>query len=143
MVSHELHQPLGTLQTATALLRQTYADTDTERRQRLVAAVERSVTRLVDLLATITNMTARGVVAPDDTKPGVQRVSLTMVAQEAARQLRDSAESRGVQVMVASDLPDVTVDVGRLELMLTNLLSNAIKYSDPAKSHRFVDVSLV
>ena len=142
MVSHELRQPLGTLQTATALLRQTYADADTERRQRLVAAIERSVTRLADLLATITNVTARGVVAPEDAKPGVQRVSLTMVAQEAARQLRDSAESRGVQVMVAPDLPQVTVDVGRLELMLTNLLSNAIKYSDPAKPHRFVDVSL-
>jgi signal transduction histidine kinase len=37
-------------------------------------------------------------------------------------------------------LPEVTVDVGRLELILTNLLSNAIKYSDPAKSDRFVEV---
>ena len=48
-----------------------------------------------------------------------------------------------MQLLVAPDLPDVTIDVGRLELMLSNLLSNSIKYSDPAKSERFVEVALV
>jgi len=141
MVSHELRQPLGALQTASALLRRAEGDLDPERRQRLVAAIERNVTRMVELVTTITQMTA-GHIA-DDTKPGVQRVSLTTVAQESARQLRDMTNSRDVQILVGPDLPDVTVEVGRLELLLTNLLSNAIKYSDPAKSNRFVEVSLV
>jgi signal transduction histidine kinase len=117
MVSHELRQPLAALQTASALLRQTDGDTDPERRQRLVAAIERNVTRLVELVATITRVTAGQ--GPHDTKPGVQRVSLTTVAQEAARQLREMADSRDVQTRIATDLPDVTVEVGRLELMLT------------------------
>jgi signal transduction histidine kinase len=141
MVSHELRQPLGALQTASSLLRQISSDTDAERRQRLVAAVERSALRMVELVSTITKMS--GLTAPDDTKPGVQRISLITVAQEAARQLRDSAGERDVQIDVAPDLPDVTVDVGQLELVVTNLLSNAIKYSDPAKSQRRVEVSLV
>ena len=141
MVSHELRQPLGALQTATSLLRHISGDTDAERRQRLLAAVERSASRLVDLVSTITKMS--GLNAADDAKPGVQRISLITVAQEAARQLRDAADERNVQIDVAPDLPDVTVDVGQLELMVTNLLSNAIKYSDPAKSERRVDVSLV
>jgi len=141
MVSHELRQPLGALQMASSLLRQISGDTDAERRQRLVAAVERSASRLVDLVSTITKMS--GLIAPDDTKPGVQRISLMTVAQEAARQLRDAAGERDVQIDVAPDLPDVTVDVGQLELVVTNLLSNAIKYSDPAKSQRRVEVSLV
>ncbi len=141
MVSHELRQPLGALQTAGALLRQTEGDTDAERRRRVVAAVERNITRLVDLVATITKVT--GLNIPDDTKPGVQRVSVSTVAQEAARQLRETSRDRNVDVVIAPDLPHVTVDVGRLELMLSNLLSNAIKYSDPEKPHRFVEVSLV
>jgi signal transduction histidine kinase len=37
-------------------------------------------------------------------------------------------------------MPEVTVDVGRLELVLINLISNAIKYSDPAKPERLVHV---
>ena len=138
MVSHELRQPLAALQTGSALLRQTVADKDRERRQRLVEAVERNVSRLVELVATITRVTAAP--AADDTKPGVQDVSLTTVAQEAARQLRDMAGTQDVRIRIAPDLPNVIVDVGRLELMFTNLLSNAIKYSDPNKSDRFVEV---
>jgi signal transduction histidine kinase len=32
-----------------------------------------------------------------------------------------------VEIVIAPDLPSVTVDVGRLELMFSNLFSNAIK----------------
>lgn len=141
LVSHELRQPLGALQTAASLLRHSQTDADAERRQRLVAAIERNVARLVDLVATITRMSGLGV--PDDVKPGVQRVSLGTTANEAARQLQETARERGVLIEIAADLPDVTVDVGQLELMLTNLLSNAIKYSDPSKAQRHVEVSLV
>lgn len=116
MVSHELRQPLGALQTAATLLRLTEADTDEDRRRRLIAAVERNVTRVVDLVGTITTMTA--LHAPADAKPGVQRVSLSTVAQEAARQLREMSHDRDVEIVIAPDLPYVTVDVGRLELML-------------------------
>ena len=141
MLSHELRQPLAALQMASTLLTQIEGEADGERRQRLVTVVERNVTRLVDLVNTITKMTA-GRVA-DDSKPGTQRVSLTTLAQESSRQLREMAVSREVRLVVAPDLPDVTVDVGRLELILTNLLSNAIKYSDPAKPDRIVEVLLV
>jgi len=138
MVSHELRQPLAALQMASTLLQRTEGDADDERTRRLVTAVERNVTRLSELMTTITKMTTGDMA--DESKPGTQRVSLTDVAREASRQLRDMAVSREVRVVVAPDLPAVTVDVGRLELILTNLLSNAIKYSDPAKSDRFVEV---
>jgi signal transduction histidine kinase len=138
MVSHELRQPLAALQMASTLLQRTEGDADDERTRRLVTAVERNVTRLSELMTTITKMTTGDMA--DESKPGTQRVSLTDVAREASRQLRDMAVSREVRVVVAPDLPEVTVDVGRLELILTNLLSNAIKYSDPAKSDRFVEV---
>ena len=70
----------------------------------------------------------------------VQTVSVATVAQEAARQLREMADARGVEIRVADTLPALTVDVGRLELVFVNLLSNAIKYSDPDKAMRCVEV---
>jgi signal transduction histidine kinase len=73
--------------------------------------------------------------------PSLQEVSLTAVATESARQLREMADARGVELIIATDMPMLTVDVGRLELALVNLLSNAIKYSDPAKPRRLVEVS--
>jgi signal transduction histidine kinase len=50
------------------------------------------------------------------------------------------ARDREVEVVIAPDLPDVSIDVGGLELLLMNLLSNAIKYADPAKPRRFVEI---
>ena len=76
----------------------------------------------------------------DESKPGIQRVSLTTVARRSSRQLRDMAVSRDVRVVVAPDLPEADRRCRTSELILTNLLSNAIKYSDPDKSDRFVEV---
>jgi signal transduction histidine kinase len=73
--------------------------------------------------------------------PIVQEVSSATIAAEAARQLREMAEARSVEIRIAESLPVLTVDVGRLELTFINLLSNAIKYADPAKSVRWVEIS--
>ena len=140
MLSHELRQPLGALQAATWMLRPMLEGDDPARRERVVAAMERNVSRLVDLITRITQISG---MAGREHLPSVQRTSLTTVARESARQLRDVAAERGVEVRIADDLPDVTVDFGELELLLVNLLSNAIKYMDPSKSVRFVEVSTV
>jgi signal transduction histidine kinase len=142
MVSHELRQPLNALTTAAVLLDRTEGDGDTERRRRIASAIQRNVSRLAELVANITNITRMaGRHGADATQPGIQRVSVAAVGREASRQLREMAKDRGVEVVIAPDLPEVTVDVGHLELLLTNLLSNAIKYSDPEKARRVVEVA--
>jgi signal transduction histidine kinase len=90
------------------------------------------LTRKVEIIARIQT--------PADS-PVLQEVSASMVAQEAVRQLREMADARGVTIRVADDLPVLTVDVGRLEMVFVNLLSNAIKYSDPGKPDRYVEVN--
>src|SRR5262245_2868728 len=70
-----------------------------------------------------------------------QTVSLGTVAREAARQLRDMADLRGVDIRIAESTPEITIDVGRLELTLVNLVSNAIKYSDQSKPERYVELT--
>ena len=71
----------------------------------------------------------------------VQEIDVSTIVEEEARQLREMAEARGVEIRVSSGLPWLTVDVGRLELVFVNLLSNAIKYCDPAKPVRYVEVT--
>ena len=77
----------------------------------------------------------------DSDNPSLQDVSITAVATEAARQLREMADARSVKISIAEDMPTLVVDVGRLELALVNLLSNAIKYCDAAKPTCTVEVS--
>jgi signal transduction histidine kinase len=136
MAAHEWRQPLGALQFAVSLLRQ--SDFDRVRSERPLAAVERNVRHLIDLTHKL-EAVARIHTTADN--PIVQEVSGTTVVQEAARQLREMAEARGVQIQIAEDLPTLNVDVGRLELVFVNLLSNGIKYSDPGKPDRVVEVS--
>jgi signal transduction histidine kinase len=136
MAAHEWRQPLGAVQFGVSLLRG--GDMDPGRAERTLAAVDRNVQHLVELtrkLEALARMHSSGDNAV------VQEVSAGAVAQEAARQLREMADARGVEIQIGEDLPTLTVDVGRLELVLMNLLSNAIKYSDPEKPRRHVVVS--
>jgi signal transduction histidine kinase len=135
MAAHEWRQPLGALQFGVRVLQQ--PDLDHDRFGRTLAAVERNVRHLVDLTHKL-EAVARMHSSADSAI--VQEISATTVVQEAARQLREMADARGVQIQIA-DLPTLTVDVGRLELVFVNLLSNAVKYSDPGKPVRVVEVS--
>ena len=136
MAAHEWRQPLSALQFGVGLLRQ--PDIDGDRSRRTLAAVERNVIHLVELTHKLESV-ARMHTNADS--PLVQEVPAITIIQEAARQLREMADARGVQIQIAEDLPTLTVDAGRLELVFVNLLSNAIKYSDPEKSVRVVEIS--
>ena len=136
MAAHEWRQPLGALQFGVKLLK--VEGLDQARTHRTLEIVERSVDQLVALtqkLETIARMNNAG------DNPIDQEVSVATVANEAARQLREMADARSVEIRVSETLPTVTVDVGRLELALVNLLSNGIKYSDAAKPERYVEVT--
>ena len=136
MAAHEWRQPLGALQFGVSLLR--HSGLNGDQAQRTLAALERNVQHLVELthkLETVARMHT------DSDNPLLQEVSAATVAHEAARQLREMADARGVAIQIAEDLPQLTVDVGRLELVFVNLLSNAVKYADSAKSERRVDVT--
>ncbi len=70
-----------------------------------------------------------------------RHVRLPEAAAEAARELRDAAQSAGVDVQIDDRLPNVEVSAAAVELCLTNLLSNATKYADPAQAHCWVRVT--
>ncbi len=136
MAVHEWRQPLSTLTVGVRLLRET--PVDPARFERTIAVVERSVQHLASLTR---QLEALARVRSNGDNAIVQTVPIAIVAQEAARQLREMAEARAVTIRIGDALPTLTVDVGRLELIFVNLLSNAIKYSDSEKSERYVEVS--
>lgn len=136
LVSHEIRQPLGVLQVLTRLLQ----STDSPETQRLVETLERNVVRLGDVagkLERLARLTRRAENAPND-----QAVDLSAISRDVAGQLADMADVRGVSFDIADDLPLLTADAGRVELVLMNLFANAVKYIDPAKATRVVRVTL-
>jgi signal transduction histidine kinase len=127
--------PGACLQPVVGQLRQATADGHTAKTLELL---DRNVSHLVDLTRKL-EAVARLQGTPDTAV--TQTVMLGTVAREAVRQLRDMADMRDVELRIDDSLPELTVDVGRLELTIVNLLSNAIKYSDPAKPQRSVEIS--
>ena len=69
-----------------------------------------------------------------------RHVSLPKAAAEVARQLREAARGRSVEIKLSMDLPTVEVNAAAFELCLSNLVANAIKYSDSAKPKRWVEI---
>lgn len=134
MAAHEWRQPLGALQFGVRLLREEPAG---PRAEHTLVVLERNVQLLVELTRKLESI-AR--IRSSGDSPVLQAISVATVAQEAARQLREMAEARGVDVRVADTGAMAVVDVGRLELAFVNLVSNAIKYSDPSKTERYVHI---
>jgi signal transduction histidine kinase len=137
MVTHELRQPMGTLQFGLRMLAADDTWTTREKRDRLVTTCQRNVTKMGETLGKLVALLR----SPDGAQNAlVQQVQLSALVGDVVQQLREMAEARDVDVVVAQPLPSITADIARLELVLVNLISNAIKYSDPSKSKRVVEI---
>jgi signal transduction histidine kinase len=137
VVTHELRQPLGTLQFGLMMLSADEGSNTREKRDRLFATCERNVTKMGETLGKLVALLR----SPEGQENAlVQRVQLSALVADVVQQLREMAETRGVDVIVGQPLPSITADVARLELVLVNLISNAIKYSDPRKPRRVVEI---
>jgi len=103
--------------------------------------MERNVVRLTQLIEQLEGLSRLQTSRRD--APDVQRTDVASVVWEVARQLREMADARGVEIQVGDGMPSLVIDMARLELILMNLISNAIKYCDPAKPDRFVRIESV
>ncbi|MBA3886458.1 MAG: HAMP domain-containing histidine kinase [Acidobacteria bacterium] len=138
MVSHELRQPLGVLQFSIAALHIPATLEDPAKTARVLTVLDRNVRGIVDLTRKLESMSRLQA-----EHEGAQRhkVEVATLTQDIAVQLREMAHARGVDIRVSTELPVLTVDVGRLQLVVMNLVSNAIKYCDPSKAERFVRIT--
>jgi len=135
--SHELRSPIGTLRFAGALLENEAVRQDPLRLAKVAGTVRSSAERLSWL---VENLQRIAQMRDPVDMPSEQRVELTQLGAEVARQLAEMAETRGVTIRVAPDLPGLVADPARLELVLLNLVANAVKYSDASKPEPFVEI---
>jgi len=134
MVSHELKSRIGAIAGAAKMLEEDWID-DAQRARFQQMIVENS-DGLKRVLANLESLSRLEV----DTRQR-RNILLPQAAAEAVRQLRDLAQGRNVEVVVAENLPPVEVDAAAVEVCLVNLISNAIKYSDSSRNDSRVEIS--
>jgi signal transduction histidine kinase len=126
VVSHDLRNPLGTVQMGAALLQRQLdlppRPADTLHRMQRAA---KRMGRLVDDLLDVTKIDAGTLSISAKTEP------LEPVVEEAIDQCRLAASEKGVVVAadVEGSIPLVTMDRDRILQALSNLLGNAIKFT--------------
>lgn len=132
-LSHELRNLIGSIGGAAEILQLGAAAE--EQQKTMVSMIVRNTETMKVSLENLVELSRMG----EDVRRS-RHVALPQAAAEVARQLREAARARGVEIRIAPDLPAVDVSAAGFELCLSNLIANAIKYSDPAKEKRFVEV---
>ncbi|MGE3277104.1 MAG: sensor histidine kinase [Vicinamibacterales bacterium] len=136
MVSHELRQPLSSVQYAVDVL-EAGGGRDAAQQRHVLGVARRNLKRLADLIRVL-----GALVRPEHDTIQRQRLDVSKIVEEAMSQLREMATARGVMLHNRVPRTELTLDLPRLELVVVNLVSNGIKYRDPQKADPFVAVEL-
>ncbi len=126
-VSHELKTPIGAL----ALLAETMASGGDEVVMRQLAdRVAREADRLGHIIDDLLDLS----LIESQESPSREPIPVSVLIADAVESVRMPAEAAQIPLRVAPELPDVSVQCDRRQVLsaITNLLDNAIKYSEPA-----------
>jgi signal transduction histidine kinase len=132
-LSHELRNLIGTISGAAEIL--DIGTVSAEQQRTMTSMILRNSTNMKVTLENLVELSRL-----DEDVRQSRHIALRSAATEVARQLRESARARGVEIRLQADLPAIDVSAAAFELCLSNLLANAIKYSDPVKDKRWVEV---
>jgi len=123
-IAHELRTPLSIILGYTESLRDGILPPDTETFDILHDEAQH-LSRLVQDLRTLTLAEA------GELSLNLELVAVADLLRNVAARYAHQAEQIGVglQVNVGSDLPEIEVDQGRIEQVLSNLVSNALRYT--------------
>lgn len=131
LIGHEIRSPLNS-----ALLGLEWVSEDNDLTDEAKADFKRIRSAMLQAASVVDNLESMvhidGDIATDS--PVTQQVDLGGFFSDLKVQLDDALGSRGVSLIIPSDLGSLNIETGKLKLIMTNVLSNAIKYSDTTKT---------
>ncbi len=123
-VSHDLKSPLVTIRGFLGLVEQEALTGDTDRMKADLARINAAAARMARLLDELLQLSRIGRVVNE-----WQEIELGALVDEVMEQLTSQITERGVDVVIAPDLPRISGDRVRLLEVLQNLIENAVKFS--------------
>lgn len=132
-VSHELRTPLTAIKTSLFSLEHNGESLSPPVRREFLAGIDRELDYLNSLVGNLLDMSRleAGTLTPNREWQIVDEL-----VEGAIRRIEPLLAGRTLDVLVAQDLPPVSVDGVQLQQVLVNLLDNAIKFSPPDSSIR-------
>ena len=125
VVSHDLKEPLRTVETFSGFLLEDYEDKLDEEGTDYLHTLRRTSSRMRQLINDLLSLASIHM----DTK-SFERINTQRVLEEIREDL--DARLHGVNLQVAEDLPPVQGSPVRIRELFSNLITNGIKYNDKA-----------
>jgi signal transduction histidine kinase len=135
-VTHELRNRVN----AARLSLSVYRLAPEERQEELLQVLDESLRQLEDAVGDVFSVAlaqARELPAEGRLQP------LSELLDHLRQDFADLALAGGIEVRVATPIPDLAVDAGKVQLALLNLVTNALKHVDRNKSARWVEIRVV
>ncbi|MFN8586458.1 MAG: ATP-binding protein [Candidatus Eisenbacteria bacterium] len=128
VVSHEIRTPLTSVKGALELLGDERYFQNNDQQKKLLTIAHANSERLLLLINDILDFSK---LESASLPMNIERQRLEPVMQQAEQHLRMLIEERRIllEVSLADDLPDTSIDPHRIAQVLSNLMSNAIKFS--------------
>jgi len=125
VVSHDLKEPLRTVETFSGFLLEDYEDKLDEEGTDYLHTLRRTSARMRQLINDLLSLASIHM----DTK-SFERINTQRLLEEIREDL--DARLHGVNLQVAADLPPVQGSSVRIRELFSNLITNGIKYNDKA-----------
>jgi len=127
-VSHELKTPLTSVRMALYLLHEKNIGTLNEKQSDLVATAREDADRL---LRTLNDLLDLAKLEQGPTQLELHRLAPSVLIENAVREMKEIAHNAGIELKteIAPNLPEVGLDLQRMDYVITNFITNAIKYS--------------
>ena len=127
-VSHDLRTPLAALRGYLETLQMKSASLSNTDKERYLAVASRQSERLGELVSDLFDLSRFDAEA---VQAELELFPLQELAQDVVLKFQDHALNKGIALKFEpdSDLPQVKIDLGLIERVLTNLIDNAIKHT--------------
>jgi two-component system sensor histidine kinase KdpD len=132
-VSHELRTPLTAIKTMLFSLRHDGASLPPAVRHEFLTGIDRELDYLNSLVGNLLDMSR---LEAGTLTPRREWQILDELVEGAIRRVEPLLAGRSLRVLLAQDLPPISVDGMQLQQVLVNLLDNAIKFSPPGSPIR-------
>ena len=138
-ISHDLRNPLASIQGYAEMLLEKNAELPPEERARYLAVLLRgtsAMSRLIEDLFELSKLDAT------DAAPTPEQFSLSELAQDLVLQMKPQADSRDItlELQRPDSLHLITGDVSMIERLMVNLIDNALK-NTPSAGRVGIDLS--
>ena len=130
-VSHDLRSPLLTIRGFAGYLEKDLEDDDRERIARDLAEIVSATAKMQGLIEDLLELSRAGQLVGSPVT-----IDLGELVQDALDNVAGPIEEKGVEVVVAPDLPEVSGDRTRLFQVFQNLIHNAVKFTGDAAHPR-------